>query len=101
MRAALLGLMVISLSQTATAADTMRCGDRLVATGALAAEVIGVCGEPVDRRWRRLHWPRGEVRHEIEEWTYNFGPDRLLRVLRFRDGILADIEEAGYGFDPL
>ena len=112
MRAVLFGLMVISLSQTAAAADMMRCGDRLVVSGAPAAEVHGVCGEPTDRRSRQLNFWHAvhdsghpetgtavEVPVELEEWTYNFGSDQLIRVLHFRNGILADVEFGGYGFD--
>lgn len=33
-----------------------------------------------------------------EIWTYNFGPDRLLEQLRFRNGRLVDISSDGYGF---
>jgi hypothetical protein len=91
-------LVLATLSQTATADDAMRCGARLVTTGALAAEVLGVCGEPDYRDAWLLPRPAGYVA-DTEEWTYNFGANQLLRVLRFQQGRLADIATDGYGFD--
>ena len=36
---------------------------------------------------------------DIETWTYNFGPNLLMRRIRFTaDGTVASIETLGYGF---
>ena len=84
----------------AQASDVLRCGSRLVSTEALAADVLGACGDPdfVDR-WDP---PDGTVPAatlaDIEEWYYNFGPAQLLRVLHFQHGRLTDIESDGHGF---
>ena len=34
----------------------------------------------------------------IEEWTYNFGPRRFLRFIKFKNGKVISIEEGDYGF---
>jgi hypothetical protein len=34
----------------------------------------------------------------IEEWTYNFGPRRLMQLVRFENGFVADMDQLGYGF---
>ena len=34
----------------------------------------------------------------IEEWTYNFGPHQLMRVVRLENGYVADIKHLGYGY---
>jgi hypothetical protein len=34
----------------------------------------------------------------IEEWTYNFGPDRFIQTLAFENGELVSITAGGYGF---
>lgn len=82
----------------AGAADTLRCGSRLVSTGMTAAEVLAVCGEPSLRDvWTSLPQPGG-VLGDVEEWTYNFGSSQLLRVLRLRNGRLQRIDTQGYGF---
>jgi hypothetical protein len=33
----------------------------------------------------------------IDEWTYNFGPHRLMQVVVFENGVLVDVKSAGYG----
>ncbi len=39
------------------------------------------------------------VAAEVEVWTYNFGPDRLMQRIRFDvNGTVASIESLGYGF---
>ncbi len=34
----------------------------------------------------------------VEIWTYNFGPYKLMREIRFVDGRVEDIETLGYGY---
>ncbi len=34
----------------------------------------------------------------VEEWTYNFGPRRLMRVIRFENGLVTSIRQLGYGY---
>ena len=37
----------------------------------------------------------------METWTYNFGPNKLMRRVRFVDGIVEEVETLGYGYnDP-
>ena len=69
-------------------------------------EVIAKCGRPdavhtstvhgyytVDR----LRFAKFVKRTELTEWTYNFGPQRFMRLLRFGDSRLLEIETLGYG----
>lgn len=81
------------------AADTLRCGSRLVSLEDLSAQVLAVCGEPTyrDQWYYELPYNRGYAA-DVEVWTYNFGPSRLLQVLKFRDDRLIDIQSDGYGF---
>lgn len=90
-------------------AGALRCGHKLITKGDLDIEVQHYCGEPVavSSRYalRTLVSPRGRVLFPdytaevlVEEWTYNFGPHRLMRVIRIEDGIVTDIEPLGYGF---
>ncbi|MFO1375454.1 MAG: DUF2845 domain-containing protein [Steroidobacteraceae bacterium] len=93
-------------------ADSFRCGVRLVTDGTTMAEVRSLCGEPVSviRRevWRRpAMWIKGrryflsdsEVAVPVEYWTYNFGPHRLMRRVRFEDGVVTDIETLEHGYN--
>lgn len=78
----------------------MRCGSRLVSVEDRAADILSACGEPDFRDVFSYPHPRGGggYIHDVEQWTYNFGPNQLLRVLRLRNGRLTDIESEGYGF---
>jgi len=96
MRALLLCVVLVAFAPAARAGDTLRCGSRIVATEALAAEVLAACGAP-DYRDRWLAPPYYAVGEE--QWFYNFGANRFLQVLRFREGQLVSIEADGYGFD--
>lgn len=92
-------------------ADGFSCGQRVVTDGMSAAEVRAACGEPAQvtskpilRRpvvWRNGRpYVIGESQVEVivETWLYNFGPSRLMRKLRFEDGVLQDVETLGYGY---
>jgi hypothetical protein len=34
----------------------------------------------------------------VEEWTMNFGPRHLMRVIRLENGFVADVRTLGYGY---
>jgi hypothetical protein len=41
---------------------------------------------------------RSVVEVLVEEWTYNFGPHRLMRVVRFENGLVAEVTRLSYGY---
>lgn len=114
--AALLALGLCASARSAQA-DGMRCGTRLVSTGDSSYEVQARCGAPqaatrrvetrTERRRVRVPCGRGEARCErvqevsldvvIDEWTYDFGPQRFVHYLTFVDGKLARVATGGYG----
>lgn len=80
----------------ATDAAAMRCGGQLIGEGDRSYEVRRACGppqaiEPLERHRYRHHAPHDET------WYYDFGDQRLLRVLSFRDGELRRIETRARG----
>lgn len=95
-------------------AFAFRCGSKLVSKGDTRAEVLAKCGGPADRVAQRsvyrrpMIWAHGRPYYigedpmevPVESWTYNLGPNKLMRRLRFEDGIVADIETLGYGYNP-
>lgn len=97
----------LALSATATA-DALRCGNKLMSSGDHAAKILHYCGEPaavnswVTRRGvigtRSIFLPSFVEEVRIEEWTYNFGPRRLMRQLRLENGILREVKHLGYGY---
>lgn len=110
-RPALLAAAMLLLSSGPAAADSFRCGTRLVTDGDSTDKVATLCGPPetIERSevWRRpLHWHRGRpyyagrdpVAVSDEYWVYNFGPHRLMRRLRFEDGLLVEVETLGHGY---
>ena len=111
----LIGLTVLAATLAAPAhADGMRCGGRLIRDGDPRAQVRSFCGEPADvqtrtilrrpsydYRGRIVYFGDNLVEIPVETWTYNFGPNKLMRRVRFVDGIVDEVETLGYGYnDP-
>ena len=96
---------------TPASADGMRCGSKLLSNGDPRAKVRQFCGEPTDVQTRSIlrrpifnfggrvyTYGDGYVEVPVEIWTYNFGPYKLMRQVRFVDGRVEDIETLGYGY---
>jgi hypothetical protein len=112
MRAFAATLLFVSLWLTFPAhADAMRCGSRLVSEGDTRSQVRALCGEPSDVQTRTIlrrpyydfhgrivYYGEGLIEIPVEIWTYNFGPYKLMRRVRFVDGEVEDIETLGYGY---
>jgi len=113
-------LLLCSLLLLATEESwALRCGNRLIKEGMHESEVIALCGEP--DTVRRLGFvlrpvmitrPYGKLGHhsqqylyagfhqelDVKEMLFNFGPHKLMRVIRFEGGRLTSIDTAGYGY---
>lgn len=111
-----IGLLLVMLSDTAWA---LRCGSRIIREGMHQTEVIALCGDPYSTRQLGyvlrpyiIKRPAGisaghGVRREfggyyqeldVTEMLFNFGPHKLMRLIRFEGGRLTDIRTAGYGY---
>lgn len=104
MPAKVLLLMFVMLLFPAVS-DALRCGRTLVGRGDHALEVLSKCGEPdyatsweLNRRYSDDNYRYSRRQVVVEEWTYNFGRQRFMKVLRFENGYLVSIASAGYGF---
>ncbi|WNG25412.1 DUF2845 domain-containing protein [Cystobacter fuscus] len=113
MRALLLTLAASTclLLPVRSEAATLRCGNQLASDGASKSDVLMRCGEPMAKESRtetvgektRTRDEQGSstqehtVQKTIEEWTYNFGPSRLMQVAVFENGRLVDVRSGGYG----
>ena len=100
--------------QPATADDTMRCGSKIIHTGDGKDKVRTLCGEPTDIAFvgtieRRTipdnsshddqyYYGPAWSEQPVEVWTYNFGPSKLLRKLRFVGNDLVSITTDGHGY---
>lgn len=106
MRALWMAVAVVSFPVIGQAAS-LRCGTGLVSDGASKSDVVAKCGEPVAKESRteseEVKVKDGDtstkktVQKTFEEWTYNFGPNRLIQVVVFENGKLVEVKSAGYG----
>jgi hypothetical protein len=95
-RGGLLLALVLALGLLpAERAEALRCNGSLVSEGDAGFQVREACGAP-DYVQPLYAYGHGHVVEEL--WYYNFGPHRLLRELRFRDGRLQRILTPGRGF---
>jgi hypothetical protein len=103
--------LALGLAAGAARADGFACGTRLVTEGMAQYEVERICGEPAEVTRtqilrRPVIWRHGRpwylsdepVVVPVETWLYDFGPNRLMRKLRFEDGELKEIETLGHGY---
>lgn len=111
MRAIAAIVLLMLLSTKVHSDNSISCNNRIVGRGDHVSEVYAACGEPA---WKDRHEdlitvaPRNDdtrsLAHHIaitrEDWVYNDGPNRLLRILTFEEGRLVRIESGGYGFHP-
>jgi len=115
----LFGLVAAIAALLAVSDDAwaLRCGSRLVKEGMHETEIISLCGQP--ESIKRLGYvlrpviikrPAGINGHStrrvyggyhqevaVKEMLFNFGPRKLMRVMRFEGGYLTNIDTAGYG----
>jgi len=90
-------------------ADSLRCGSKVITEGDLIEEVRQYCGDPIETRrtWMtrkpRFEYGGQEIPFEGSEdvpvylWTYDFGPNKLMRRIRFVAGKVDSIETLEHG----
>ena len=108
----LAGMMVLLLP---LAAFGFRWGGKIVRVGDTKAAVEAKCGTPTStevssavttgdntsgarHRFDQPQKSYNEVTQTIETWTYDFGPSKLIRILRFQGDTLKSMNTGGYGF---
>ena len=94
---------VLSFAPGLAYGDGFRCPEsgRIVHEGDTIGEVLTNCGEPDFRSQssfilRRINYFESTA-VPVEDWTYDFGPNRFIQLLRFEGGILRRIEHGSYG----
>ena len=116
-------LLLCLMTAVSMPAFALRCGNKIVGHGDHQARILKICGEPTAIQIRHIYrsgtpashykssarhprYDRDElILHDrsvvevvVEEWTYNFGPRRLMRVIRFENGIVSSVKRLGYGY---
>jgi len=97
---------MLALTPAAGRTETMRCDGGLVSIGSTAGETLKKCGEPTYAAKREdtratLDPLTGEKRHSsiaIDDWTYNFGPNRFQYRVVLENGVVARIESLDKGY---
>jgi hypothetical protein len=114
-------LLLATLNSVSYAQTTMRCGSKVISVGDTKAEVLLKCGEPllkdaiaVKEESKRINIPltsdtgnaaqdaaananpaevqrRESVTKMVDQWTYDQGTGKLLKILTFEGGELVDI----------
>jgi hypothetical protein len=105
----LLAAMGAALLLAAAPAHAFRCGTRIITRGDPVDKLLHYCGEPLSVQTRFTHRPYvttpggvfvpGLVEEVlVEEWTYNLGPQKLMRLVRLENGFVAEVKQLGYGY---
>ena len=88
--------------------DGIQCDRGIVSVGDTKVDLLGKCGAPTlrDVRLEKVivagadgaPVPESATVRVIESWTYDLGPNRLVRLVTIADGRVAAIEQRGYGY---
>jgi len=104
-RSLLLASMLLAAAPTARA-DSTRCAGGIVSAGDAKLDLLAKCGRPAlvengaaergtfDRRQGIAH----RVISPVDVWTYDFGRNHFLQVVRIVRGKISTIERGGYGY---
>ena len=97
------------LLASGTSADSVRCGSKVISEGDPMERVRQYCGEPTEtkRTWMtrkpRFEYGGQEIPFEgsedvpVDLWTYDFGPHKLVRRIRFIASKVDSIETREHG----
>jgi hypothetical protein len=97
--------ILLLLSVSPTTALGFYCGRSIINEGKSIEYVLEKCGQPsysqehTEYRVLRQTPPAPDIVEPIiiQEWRYNFGPNRFMRYLRFENGILKATKSIGRG----
>lgn len=98
--ALLIPALLFGLASVAVA-DNFRCPNgEIVSTGDRQSIVAMKCDPPTYKNTRtesEAGYKGATILVSVEEWTYNEGPNRLVHILTFRNGLLDSVQTAGFG----
>ena len=99
----------LSLLPAVVVADSFRCGSKIISEGDTIEKVLQYCGDPTERertwmrRQPRFEYGGQEIPFEgtedvpVDLWTYDFGPNRLIRRIRFIAGKVDSVDTLEHG----
>jgi len=98
--------LLLGLAAGAARADSIACAGGIVQTGDTKLDLLAKCGRPTlvedQARERESFDARNGVARRVyvpvDVWTYDFGRNRFLMVVRIARGRIVSIERGGYGY---
>jgi hypothetical protein len=100
-------LAILSEAMASSADPSFFCdqSNRLVRIGDSEADVVLKCGYPTWAEQRQEEFfmmvtddMARLLPNPTDWWTYNFGPNRFMQTLKFRNGRLVAIQEGDFGY---
>lgn len=97
---------IVALSFTFSDAKAFYCKNKIIDKGLSKGEVKSWCGDPTFED-RRKEDRIKEIEHgkehtiisvTVDEWMYNFGSNRFIKILMFENSVLHEIKTGGYGW---
>jgi hypothetical protein len=82
------------------------CESSAIHIGDTTLDLLARCGEPATRDVTQepravpvaVSGPPGFVTVQVETWTYDFGPQRFIAIVKLEDGKIVSVESGGYGY---
>lgn len=97
----LVGLMAGVAWAGTAAADNFRCPNGSIVSTGDSQSIVAMKCDPPTYKVTRMESEAGHrgatILISVEEWTYNEGPNRLVHILSFRNGVLTSVQTAGFG----
>ena len=92
-------VLTIPLLVFSESSYALRCGNKLVEINDRKHNVLHKCGEPTYTDSFEQASPHHPYHSRtIDVWTYNFGSNKFIQELLFRNGRLYRINDLGYGY---
>jgi hypothetical protein len=101
----LIALAIIALIPGVGMSLEYRCEGKIISVGDTSGELIAKCGEP---DWKQSSTEEiittidkdttKKILIAVEEWTYNLGPDRFMRIFKLKDGRVVEMRIGDYGY---
>ncbi len=105
-RLPLASALLVALASPAARADSINCPGGIVQVGDTKLDLLAKCGRPSlveDRATEKSAFDarNGVARRvvaPVDVWTYDFGRNRFIQVVRLVRGRIVSIERGGYGY---
>jgi hypothetical protein len=102
---AILIVAAIQVPSDAVQTDSLYCDGQIVSVGDTAGEVISKCGQPAyvfqhEQKIVEEDYAASRIitTNIIDDWTFNFGPDRFQYRVLLKNGRVSEIESLDYGY---